>query len=155
VPSFYSRADGYAAGHHDIYGFALAAHPGKSQGRPPASASSQLIEQVGLPVPMCSQRPCPGWSHHAPQASARGRQQAPSPFIPLTNLLERSLEEVKRRTKVIGRFPGETSCLSLCWAVLNLFIASARGFGLTPMEQRQLTLMQAQRMALTPGSRTG
>jgi putative transposase len=32
-------------------------------------------------------------------------------------LLERSLEEVKRRMKVIGRFPGETSCLSLCWAV--------------------------------------
>jgi putative transposase len=30
---------------------------------------------------------------------------------PLTNLLERSLGEVKRRTKVIGRFPGETSCL--------------------------------------------
>src|SRR5215472_11288404 len=29
-----------------------------------------------------------------------------------TNLLERSLEEVQRRTKVIGRFPGETSCLS-------------------------------------------
>ena len=26
-----------------------------------------------------------------------------------TNLLERSLAEVKRRTKVIGRFPGETS----------------------------------------------
>ena len=31
-----------------------------------------------------------------------------------SNLLERSLEEVKRRTKVIGRFPGETSCLSMC-----------------------------------------
>jgi len=31
-----------------------------------------------------------------------------------SNLLERSLEEVKRRTKVIGRFPGETSCLSAC-----------------------------------------
>jgi len=30
-----------------------------------------------------------------------------------TNLLERSLGEVRRRTKVIGRFPGETSCLSL------------------------------------------
>ena len=27
-----------------------------------------------------------------------------------TNLLERSLGEVQRRTKVIGRFPGETSC---------------------------------------------
>ena len=37
-----------------------------------------------------------------------------------TNLLERSLGEVKRRTKVIGRFPGETSCLTLVWAVLDL-----------------------------------
>jgi putative transposase len=32
-----------------------------------------------------------------------------------SNLLERSLEEVKRPTKVIGRFPGETTCLSMCW----------------------------------------
>jgi transposase-like protein len=30
-----------------------------------------------------------------------------------SNLLERSLVEVKRRTKVIGRFPGETSGLTL------------------------------------------
>jgi putative transposase len=37
-----------------------------------------------------------------------------------TNLLERTLGEVKRRTKVIGRFPGEESCLSLVWAVLDL-----------------------------------
>src|SRR5437660_6546890 len=39
-----------------------------------------------------------------------------------TNLLERSLGEVKRRTKVMGRFPGEESCLSLVWAVLDLLI---------------------------------
>jgi transposase-like protein len=39
-----------------------------------------------------------------------------------TNLLERSLGEVRRRTKVIGRFPGETSCLTLVWAVLDLVI---------------------------------
>jgi putative transposase len=32
-----------------------------------------------------------------------------------TNLLERSLGEVKRRTKVMGRFPGQTSCLTLVW----------------------------------------
>ena len=44
-----------------------------------------------------------------------------------TNLLERSLGEVRRRTKVIGRFPGETSCLSLCWAVLDLVISHANG----------------------------
>ena len=37
-----------------------------------------------------------------------------------TNLLERSLGEVKRRTKVMGRFPGENSCLTLVWAVLDL-----------------------------------
>ena len=39
-----------------------------------------------------------------------------------TNLLERSLGEVKRRTKVMGRFPGEISCLTLVWAVLALLI---------------------------------
>ena len=60
----------------------------------------------------------------------------------MTNLLERSLEEVKRRTKVIGRFPGETSCLSLSWAVLDLFIASARGLALTALEHRQLAPMR-------------
>jgi len=40
-----------------------------------------------------------------------------------TNLLERSLEEVRRRTKVIGRCPGETSCLTMACAVMGLFIA--------------------------------
>jgi len=69
-----------------------------------------------------------------------------------TNLLERSLEEVKRRTKVIGRFPGETSCLSLCWAVLDLFIASARGLALTALEHRQLAQMRADRRTPTPES---
>ncbi len=48
-----------------------------------------------------------------------------------TNLLERSLEEVRRRTKVIGRFPGETSCLTMAWAVMDLVIAGAHGLGLT------------------------
>jgi transposase-like protein len=67
-----------------------------------------------------------------------------------TNLLERSLEEVKRRTKVIGRFPGESSCLSLSWAVLDLFIASARGLGLHALEHRQLARMRAARMAQMP-----
>jgi putative transposase len=71
-----------------------------------------------------------------------------------TNLLERSLEEVKRRTKVIGRFPGETSCLSLCWAVLDLFIASARGLALTALEHRHLAQMRTARMAETPESLT-
>ncbi len=36
-----------------------------------------------------------------------------------TNLLERTFVEVRRRTKVIGRFPGETSALSLIWVVIS------------------------------------
>jgi transposase-like protein len=62
-----------------------------------------------------------------------------------SNLLERSLEEVRRRTKVIGRFPGETSCLSLCWAVLDLFLAGARGLGLSDLEYRQVVQMRIDR----------
>jgi transposase-like protein len=46
-----------------------------------------------------------------------------------TNLLERSLREVKRRTKVIGRFPGEQSCLTLVWAVLDLLITHQTNAG--------------------------
>lgn len=62
-----------------------------------------------------------------------------------TNLLERSLGEIKRRTKVIGRFPGETSCLSLCWAVLDLVIADAYGLGVTELDQRELDSLRAER----------
>ncbi|RDI73161.1 transposase [Gaiella occulta] len=55
-----------------------------------------------------------------------------------TNLLERSLGEVKRRTKAIGRFPGETSCLSLCWAVLDLVIAGANRVRFDDLERQQI-----------------
>jgi putative transposase len=56
-----------------------------------------------------------------------------------TNLLERSLGEVKRRTKVIGRFPGETSCLTLVWAVLDLYISHAtNGITFTQLERQHL-----------------
>jgi putative transposase len=60
-----------------------------------------------------------------------------------TNLLERSLGEVKRRTKVIGRFPGETSCLTLVWAVLDLYITNAtNGINFTQLERQQLSRMR-------------
>ena len=56
-----------------------------------------------------------------------------------TNLLERSLAEVKRRTKVIGRFPGETSCLTLVWAVLDLSITDAKnGVRVSELERQHL-----------------
>ena len=59
-----------------------------------------------------------------------------------SNLLERSLEEVRRRTKVIGRFPGEASCLSLCWAVLDLVVGGAQGLKLTDLECQQITRLR-------------
>jgi hypothetical protein len=46
--------------------------------------------------------------------------------------------EVRRRTKVIGRFPGETSCLSLCWAVIDLVITHATNITFTDLEQLAL-----------------
>jgi putative transposase len=60
-----------------------------------------------------------------------------------TNLLERSLGEVKRRTKVIGRFPGETSCLTLVWAVLDLYMTHAtNGVRFTQLERQRVKRMR-------------
>jgi putative transposase len=54
-----------------------------------------------------------------------------------TNLLERSLGEVKRRTKVMGRFPGEESCLTLVWAVLDLLIThETNGIRFTELDRQ-------------------
>jgi putative transposase len=67
-----------------------------------------------------------------------------------TNLLERSLGEVRRRTKVIGRFPGESSCLSLCWAVLDLIITHSNNITFTDLEQIQLRRLREHRAQPTP-----
>ena len=56
-----------------------------------------------------------------------------------TNLLERSLGEVKRRTEVMGRFPGETSCLTLVWAVLDLLIThQTNGINFNALDRQRL-----------------
>jgi putative transposase len=56
-----------------------------------------------------------------------------------TNLLERSLGEVKRRTKVMGRFPGESSCLTLVWAVLDLLIThQTNGIHFNALDRQRL-----------------
>jgi putative transposase len=48
-----------------------------------------------------------------------------------SNLIERTFGETRRRVKVIGRLPGETSCLTLVWAVLDRASAGWRGFTMT------------------------
>jgi len=55
-----------------------------------------------------------------------------------SNFIERTFGETRRRVKVIGRLPGETSCLSLVWAVLDRASRGWRGFTMTPAGLRQL-----------------
>jgi putative transposase len=71
-----------------------------------------------------------------------------------TNLLERSLAEVKRRTKVIGRFPGHTGCLTLVWAVLDLYITHAEnGVRFSQLErQRPRRITNVDACAASDGS---
>ena len=74
-------------------------------------------------------------------------------FILDTNLLERTFVEVRRRTKVIGRFPGETSALSLIWAVLELSSRGWRGVVMTPKTVAEIERLRRQR-ASTRGDDT-
>jgi putative transposase len=55
-----------------------------------------------------------------------------------SNFIERTFGETKRRTKVIGRFPGETSAISLVWAVLDRASRGWRGLTMTPTGTRLL-----------------
>jgi len=48
-----------------------------------------------------------------------------------SNFIERTFGETRRRVKVIGRLPGETSCLTLVWAVLDRASVGWRGFTMT------------------------
>ncbi|MGH9235723.1 MAG: IS256 family transposase [Acidimicrobiales bacterium] len=55
-----------------------------------------------------------------------------------SNFIERTFGESRRRVKVIGRLPGERSCLSLVWAVLDRASRGWRGVEMTPAAVRQL-----------------
>jgi putative transposase len=55
-----------------------------------------------------------------------------------SNFIERTFGETRRRVKVIGRLPGEHTCLSLVWAVLDRASAGWRGLTMTPIGLRLL-----------------
>ena len=55
-----------------------------------------------------------------------------------SNFIERTFGETRRRVKVIGRLPGEHSCLKLVWAVLDRASTGWRGFTMTPAGLRLL-----------------
>jgi hypothetical protein len=62
-----------------------------------------------------------------------------------SNFIERTFGQTRRRTKVIGRLPGETSCLTLVWAVLDRASAGWRGLAMT---SEGLRLLQDLRRSL-------
>ena len=49
-----------------------------------------------------------------------------------SNFIEHTFGETRRRTKVMGRLPGETSCLTLVWAILDRASRGWRGLAMTP-----------------------
>ncbi|MGH9030049.1 MAG: IS256 family transposase [Acidimicrobiales bacterium] len=61
-----------------------------------------------------------------------------------SNFIERTFGETRRRVKVIGRLPGERSCLSLIWAVLDRASRGWRGVKHTPATTRLLADLRRQ-----------
>jgi putative transposase len=61
-----------------------------------------------------------------------------------SNFIERTFGETRRRVKVIGRLPGERSCLSLIWAVLDRASKGWRGVKHTPPTTRLLADLRRQ-----------
>ncbi len=60
-----------------------------------------------------------------------------------TNLLERTVGESRRRTKVIPRFPTERSCLTLMYATLITASRTWRGIPMTAKILRALDKLRA------------
>jgi hypothetical protein len=97
-----------SGGRNDNYGFALAAHPGESQGRPSTNPSSQLIDQHRPARPAYPQTPpsrtVAPYSPAAPPDPTADRllgagQRLPT-FIPVTNPIESTFATVRLRTRV-------------------------------------------------------
>jgi transposase-like protein len=61
-----------------------------------------------------------------------------------SNFIERTFGETRRRVKVIGRLPGESTCVSLVWAVLDRASRGWRGFTMTPKALRLLQDLRRQ-----------
>jgi putative transposase len=66
-----------------------------------------------------------------------------------SNFIERTFGETRRRVKVIGRLPGERTCLGLVWAVLDRASRGWRGVVMSPAAVRQLQELRAQLLGPT------
>lgn len=61
-----------------------------------------------------------------------------------TNLIERTFGETRRRTKVMGRLPGERTCVALVFAVLDRQSRGWRAMTMTPRALRRLQDLRRQ-----------
>lgn len=68
-----------------------------------------------------------------------------------SNFIERTFGETRRRVKVIGRLPGERSCLSLVWAVLDRASRGWRGVNQTIPSIRLLAELRRELFDPVPG----
>jgi transposase-like protein len=68
-----------------------------------------------------------------------------------SNFIERTFGESRRRVKVIGRLPGERSCLSLVWAVLDRAGRGWRGVNQTIPSIRLLAEIRRELFSSTAG----
>jgi hypothetical protein len=88
---------------NDTYGFALTAHPGKSQGRPLKPSGSQPIRQTRPARPAFSLGPCPGTRPNLPprpDATSRGPSMI---FIPVNPPDVTPLPDSHRQSRVSRR----------------------------------------------------
>ncbi len=67
-----------------------------------------------------------------------------------SNFIERTFGETRRRVKVIGRLPGERTCLGVVWAVLDRASRRWRGVVMTPIAVRQLQELRRQLLDAQP-----
>jgi hypothetical protein len=117
-----------AGGHDDTYGFALQAHPGKSQGRPSTNTGSKPTERDRPAHPRLPQdAPVPDGRTvlTAPDAIGcrSGRwepRQRPRRFIPDTNSIEALHRQVRKTIKTRGHFPTEDAARKLIYlSIIN------------------------------------
>ena len=103
----------------------------KYQGIYPAAAKVLLTDRVGLAA--CLRFPAE--HHHR---------------IRHSGFVERTFGETRRRVRVIGRRPGETSCLTLAWAVLDRASRGWRGLTMTADGLRLLQDLRRPLLKATP-----
>lgn len=111
-------------------------------------------DEPGLKLAAKVQRPidafCDRWGRAFPNAvkAIREDREALTAYLRFpvehhkrirhSNFIEHTFGETRRRVKVIGRFPGETSCVSLVFAVLDRAATGWRGFTMTATGLRLL-----------------